>query len=66
MCRTSSTVCLLICLFLTPVPAALATEPFHYPEARHGKGELKYVNDLPVLLVEGTPRKSGIRSVCSA
>jgi hypothetical protein len=42
------------------VPAASsAAEPFRYPEAEHGKGKLKYVNDLPVLIVEGTPEEIG-------
>src|SRR5947209_15583541 len=36
-----------------------AGEPFHYPEARSGKGELKVVNGLPVLLVRGTPDEMG-------
>src|SRR5262245_7639452 len=34
-------------------------EPFRYPEAKHGKGELKYVNGVPVLRVEGTPEEVG-------
>jgi isopenicillin-N N-acyltransferase-like protein len=40
-------------------PGARGAEPFRYPEGRHGKGELKYVNDLPVLRVEGTPEEIG-------
>jgi len=35
-----------------------AAEP-RYPEARHGKGELKYVEGVPVLVVEGTPEEIG-------
>jgi isopenicillin-N N-acyltransferase like protein len=34
-----------------------AAEPFRYPDGRHGNGELKYVNGLPVLLVQGTPEE---------
>src|SRR3954447_539503 len=30
-----------------------------FPEAKSGKGELKYVNGLPVLTVEGTPEEIG-------
>lgn len=41
------------------VAAARASEPFRYPEARHGKGELRYVNHVPVLLVQGTPEEIG-------
>jgi hypothetical protein len=36
-----------------------AGEPFRFPEAKHGKGELQYVNGLPVLTVEGTPEEIG-------
>jgi predicted choloylglycine hydrolase len=36
-----------------------AGEPFRFPEARHGKAELKYCNGLPVLVVEGTPEEIG-------
>jgi hypothetical protein len=37
----------------------LSTVPFRYPEVKHGKGELKYINDLPVLLVAGTAEEIG-------
>jgi hypothetical protein len=40
-------------------PAARAAEPFRYQEGKHGKGELRYVNGLPVLTVEGTPEEIG-------
>jgi hypothetical protein len=33
--------------------------PFVYPEGRHGKGVLKQINGLPVLLVEGAPEDIG-------
>ena len=36
-----------------------AAEPFRFPEAKHGKGELKYVNGLPVLIVQGSPEEIG-------
>jgi hypothetical protein len=45
-----------VCLFLSP---AWAGEAFRYPEGKHGKGELKYVNGVPVLSVEGTPEEIG-------
>jgi hypothetical protein len=35
------------------------TAPFRYPEGRHGCGELRYVNELPVLTVEGEPDDVG-------
>ena len=34
---------------------ASAAEPFRFPEGRFGKGELRYINDVPVLIVAGTP-----------
>src|SRR5262245_40186605 len=40
-------------------PATAGEKPFRYPEAKHGKGELKYVNGVPVLTVEGTPEEIG-------
>src|SRR5262249_37014209 len=40
-------------------PVAAAEKPFRYPEGKHGKGELKYVNGVPVLTVEGTPEEIG-------
>jgi hypothetical protein len=36
-----------------------AAEPFRYAEGRHGKGELKYVNGVPVLILAGTPEEMG-------
>jgi predicted choloylglycine hydrolase len=43
-------------LVSTPVRAG---EPFRFTEGKHGKGELKYVQGVPVLLVEGTPEEIG-------
>src|SRR5438552_8602483 len=40
-------------------PAAAAEKPFRYPEGKHGRGELKYVNGVPVLTVAGTPEEIG-------
>jgi isopenicillin-N N-acyltransferase like protein len=39
--------------------AARADDPFRYPEGRHGRGELKYRNGVPVLTVAGTPEEIG-------
>lgn len=38
---------------------AHAEAPFRYPEGRHGRGELRYINDVPVLIVEGTHAEMG-------
>jgi hypothetical protein len=48
--------CLLIGLLVAPV--ALAADK-RLPEAKAGKGELKYVNGIPVLTAEGTPEEIG-------
>jgi hypothetical protein len=49
---------LLVLFLLLPGPAR-SGEPFRYPEGEHGKGSLKYVNGVPVLVVEGTPAEIG-------
>src|SRR3979490_873744 len=38
---------------------AKADEPFRYPEAKSGKGELRYVKNLPILVVQGSPEDIG-------
>jgi isopenicillin-N N-acyltransferase like protein len=48
-------VALVLCL--TALPAVGADRRF--PEAKSGKGELKYVHGIPVLTVEGTPEEIG-------
>jgi hypothetical protein len=44
-------------LCVLAVPAAAADR--RYPEAKSGKGELRYVQEIPVLTVEGTPEEIG-------
>jgi hypothetical protein len=53
-----SPLALLLAVFLF-APSAGHAEPFKFPEAKHGKGELKYINGLPVLTVEGSPEEIG-------
>jgi hypothetical protein len=36
-----------------------AADPFRFPEGKHGRGELKYVNGLPILVVAGKPAEIG-------
>src|SRR5262249_51158186 len=60
MSRARPVLVLLALALLAPVARAeKPAAPFRYPEGRHGKGELKYVNGLPVLTVEGTPEEIG-------
>jgi isopenicillin-N N-acyltransferase like protein len=49
----------LVALFIGFGPSLRADEKQRYPEAKHGKGELKYVSGVPVLVVEGTPDEIG-------
>ena len=49
---------LVACFVFIPLTAR-ADQPFRYTEGKHGKAKLKYVNDLPVLVVEGTPEEIG-------
>ena len=65
--RTLALLAALACAALVPlVPAGEPAKggetfapPFHYPEGRHGKGELRYVRGVPVLVVGGTPEEIG-------
>jgi predicted choloylglycine hydrolase len=36
-----------------------AETPFRFPEAKHGKGEMKYEKGIPILTVQGTPEEIG-------
>lgn len=40
-------------------PLAAAAEPKPFPEAKHGKGELKYIDGVPVLVAKGKPAEMG-------
>jgi predicted choloylglycine hydrolase len=49
-----------LCLLLLSAGLAPAADPFRYPETKQaGKAELKYVKDIPVLRVAGTPEEIG-------
>jgi len=41
---------------------AQRAEPFRYEAGKHGKGELKYVEDIPVLILQGIPEQMGEQS----
>src|SRR5689334_7086247 len=36
-----------------------AADVFRYPEAKHGAGELRYVHDIPVATLAGSPKEIG-------
>jgi hypothetical protein len=46
-------------LLVLAVSVARAAETRSFTEGRSGGGELKYINDLPVLIVAGTPEEMG-------
>src|SRR5260370_35494673 len=47
-------------LVIAGIPAPLwSGEPFRFPEAKHGAGDLKYRKGIPVLTVSGTPAEIG-------
>jgi isopenicillin-N N-acyltransferase-like protein len=46
-------------IVLALASGSLAHEPFRYPAGRHGKGELKHIHNIPVLMVEGSPEEMG-------
>lgn len=50
-------ICITVTLFFT-ASLSNAAERI-YEEATHGRGELRYVNDLPVLITDGTPEQRG-------
>jgi isopenicillin-N N-acyltransferase like protein len=54
MTRYAAVVALLIL-----APLVRAEEPKSFPAAKHGKGELKYVGKVPVLVVRGKPAEMG-------
>src|SRR6187431_1755529 len=43
----------------TCLTVAAAAEPFRYTEGKYGGGELRYINDVPVLVLAGTPAEIG-------
>ena len=59
MPRSRVFLCLVVLTGLYFAELAPAKEPFHFPAGKHGKGELHYVNGIPVLTVEGTPQEIG-------
>ena len=53
---SKSAILIVLCLLSA---AATAAQPFRYPEGKHGKGELRYIDGLPVLTVGGSREEMG-------
>lgn len=51
--------CLLPAILLLALSTGRADDARVFTEARSGQAELKYINDLPVLIVSGTPEEIG-------
>jgi isopenicillin-N N-acyltransferase-like protein len=51
--------CLLIGFLLLSPAIAFAGDTKSFPEAKYGKGELRYIDDVPVLIVRGKPNEIG-------
>ncbi len=49
----------LLWLILLAIPRAQAAQPRYFEEGHSGHGELRYINELPVLEVTGTPEEIG-------
>jgi hypothetical protein len=49
----------LLAAVLVLVPAARAADPKPFPAAKHGNGELRYENGVPVLVLRGKPAEMG-------
>jgi isopenicillin-N N-acyltransferase-like protein len=45
--------------FLSASVTAVAAEAFRFPEGKYEQGEFKYINDLPVMILQGTPEEIG-------
>ena len=58
-CTLRIPVRLLLTILLLAASAAWAEQPRPFHEGRSGNAELKYINDLPVLVVAGTPEEIG-------
>jgi len=58
MVRLSTFVAVIVGL-TSALPTIRGGQPFRFPEGKYGKGELKYINDLPVVTLAGTPEEIG-------
>ena len=59
MKRRAAMILILVAAAILHGLPAHAGKEFRYAEGKHGKGELRYVNGIPVLLVQGSPTEMG-------
>jgi isopenicillin-N N-acyltransferase-like protein len=53
------TMAVLLAVACCAAASGRAAEAFRYPEGVHGQGSLKYINELPVVTVVGSPQEMG-------
>jgi predicted choloylglycine hydrolase len=53
--------CLIAIALALVAMLAQGGEPFRYTEGKYGGGELRFINDVPVLVVAGTPEEIGLQ-----
>ena len=59
MYRRLAAAAVLVAWIVSAGASPATAQGFRFPEARHGKGELRYVNGVPVLILAGTPEEIG-------
>jgi isopenicillin-N N-acyltransferase-like protein len=59
MKRRPVIIAMLVAMSVLMGSAAQAGKRFRFAEVKHGKAELRYVNGIPVLLVQGSPTEMG-------
>ena len=59
MSRRFAAAALCVAWMVSVAASSAAAQGFRFPEGRHGKGELRYINGVPVLILVGTPEEIG-------
>jgi hypothetical protein len=59
MSRIRANAFLVLVAGVCSIAPAQGNEPFRFPSGKHGKGELKYLDGIPLLVVQGTPQEIG-------
>jgi isopenicillin-N N-acyltransferase-like protein len=59
MPRLRAVLCLILLAGFCLGESVPSKKPFQFPTGKHGKGELRYINGIPVLIVQGMPQEIG-------
>ena len=57
MSRLRATAFLVLVAGVCTIAPAKGNEPFRFPSGKDGKGELLYLDGIPLLVVQGTPQE---------